>query len=636
MNFFHTFNQYKKIYKHKITAMKKFFNLLFFILVNPIFSQEIPIKEVKSEVNEVTIFIESAQVTRKKTLTITPGTSVLKFTDLSPFIEAKSIQVRVNGEVMVLSVNHQQNFINKLEKPQELIVLEKSLADIDTKIKLENTYLNIIKEEIGFLQENRAIGGKNQELSVVNLKEASTFYSTKLTNLKLKEIEHLKNLTVLTDKKRELEHQIKLVSSKKEFSTGEILVKINSKNNTLAQFELSYLVSNAGWFPSYDIRAKNINEPIELVYKANVRQDTKVDWNQVKLKLSSSEPNISGVAPELKTYYLNYNLLPPTYGKQITLVKGKVADETGVLPGTTVNVKGTTIGTTTDFDGNYSISVPSNATHLTFSFVGMETQTLPISSEIMNVVMESDSMVLEEVVVIAYGNNRNKTVKESDAKIKLRGTNSIAIPTQTTINQTSVDFEIKTPHSIKSDNKSYVVDIESYLLPANYQYFTVPKVNKNVYLLASVTNWEKYNLLEGEANIFFENAYVGKSILDIRNASDTLQISLGRDKNISINREKIKDYTTKQFIGSKKEDSRAWLTTVKNNKNQLINLLVLDQIPVSTLEEIEVKVGKLSGAKHNLESGELKWEFKLHPLEKKELEYNYIVKYPKNKKLILE
>ena len=246
-------------------------------------------------------------------------------------------------------------------------------------------------------------------------------------------------------------------------------------------------MSNAGWFPSYDIRAKNINEPIELVYKANVRQDTKVDWNQVKLKLSSSEPNISGVAPELKTYYLNYNLLPPTYGKQITLVKGKVADETGVLPGTTVNVKGTTIGTTTDFDGNYSISVPSNATHLTFSFVGMETQTLPISSEIMNVVMESDSMVLEEVVVIAYGNNRNKTVKESDAKIKLRGTNSIAIPTQTTINQTSVDFEIKTPHSIKSDNKSYVVDIESYLLPANYQYFTVPKVNKNVYNSVFIT-----------------------------------------------------------------------------------------------------------------------------------------------------
>ena len=596
--------------------MKRIIILFFCFIVNPIFSQEITTKEIKTEVNEVTVFIESAQITRNKTLNIAPGTTILKFTDLSPFIDAKSIQVRADGEVMVLSVNHQQNFINKLEKPKELVELEKSYFDTDAKIKLENTYLNIIKEEIGFLQDNRTIGGKNQELSVANLKEASLFYSTKLTNLKLKEIEHLKNLSHLTEKKVELEQQIKLVSSKKEFSTGEILVKINSKKNTVVPFELSYLVSNAGWFPSYDIRAKNINEPIELVYKANVRQDTKVDWNQVKLKLSSSEPNISGIAPELKTFYLNYNSIPPSYGKQITLVKGKVVDESGVLPGTTVNVKGTTIGTTTDFDGNYNISVPNNATHLTFSFVGMETQTLPISSETINVIMESNSMALEQVVVTAYSNNRNKTVKESDAKIKLRGTNSIAIPTETSINQTSVDFEIKTPYSVKSDNKTYVVDIESYQLPAHYQYFTAPKINKDVYLLASVTNWEKFNLLEGEANIFFENAYVGKSILDVRNATDTLQISLGRDKNISVNREKIKDFTSKQLIGNKKEDSRSWLTTIKNNKNQTINLMVLDQIPVSTLEEIEVKAVNLSGAKHILETGELKWEFKLQPQEK--------------------
>lgn len=616
--------------------MKRIIILFFCFIVNPIFSQEITTKEIKTEVNEVTVFIESAQITRNKTLNIAPGTTILKFTDLSPFIDAKSIQVRADGEVMVLSVNHQQNFINKLEKPKELVELEKSYFDTDAKIKLENTYLNIIKEEIGFLQDNRTIGGKNQELSVANLKEASLFYSTKLTNLKLKEIEHLKNLSHLTEKKVELEQQIKLVSSKKEFSTGEILVKINSKKNTVVPFELSYLVSNAGWFPSYDIRAKNINEPIELVYKANVRQDTKVDWNQVKLKLSSSEPNISGIAPELKTFYLNYNSIPPSYGKQITLVKGKVVDESGVLPGTTVNVKGTTIGTTTDFDGNYNISVPNNATHLTFSFVGMETQTLPISSETINVIMESNSMALEQVVVTAYSNNRNKTVKESDAKIKLRGTNSIAIPTETSINQTSVDFEIKTPYSVKSDNKTYVVDIESYQLPAHYQYFTAPKINKDVYLLASVTNWEKFNLLEGEANIFFENAYVGKSILDVRNATDTLQISLGRDKNISVNREKIKDFTSKQLIGNKKEDSRSWLTTIKNNKNQTINLMVLDQIPVSTLEEIEVKAVNLSGAKHILETGELKWEFKLQPQEKKEIELNYTVKYPKNKKLILE
>jgi hypothetical protein len=418
-------------------------------------------------------------------------------------------------------------------------------------------------------------------------------------------------------------------------------VKINAKKNTRVQFELSYVVQNAGWFPSYDIRAKNINEPVEVIYKANVKQDTKEDWNNIKLKLSSSNPNISGVAPELKTYFLDYNSLPPTYGKSINLVKGKVTDESGPLPGATVMVKGTTIGTSTDFDGNYTITVPNNANQLVFSFVGMESQTHTVSSEVMNVVMKDAGIGLQEVVVTGYRNSKNmiesldSSLKEG-ASIKLRGANSIGINTNKVENQTTVNFEIKTPYSIKSDNKSYAVDMEVYQLPAFYQYYSVPKIDKDAFLIANITDWEKYNLLEGEANIFFEDAFIGKSILDVRYATDTLQISLGRDKSISINREKIKDFTTKKLIGSKKEESRAWTTTVKNNKSQKINIMIIDQIPVTTLEEIEIKDIKISGAKHNNVNGELKWEFILEPNNKKELELRYTVKYPKNQNLILE
>ncbi|MDO9260780.1 MAG: DUF4139 domain-containing protein, partial [Flavobacteriaceae bacterium] len=220
--------------------------------------------------------------------------------------------------------------------------------------------------------------------------------------------------------------------------------------------------------------------------------------------------------------------------------------------------------------------------------------------------------------------------------VTLRGANSLGINTNQIVNQTTVNFEIKTPYSIKSDNKSYAVDMDVYQLPAFYQYYSVPKIDKDAFLIANITDWEKYNLLEGEANIFFEDAFIGKSILDVRYATDTLQISLGRDKSISINREKIKDFTTKKLIGSKKEESRAWTTTVKNNKSQKINIMIIDQIPVTTLEEIEIKDIKISGAKHNNVNGELKWEFILEPNNKKELELRYTVKYPKNQNLILE
>jgi uncharacterized protein (TIGR02231 family) len=203
-------------------------------------------------------------------------------------------------------------------------------------------------------------------------------------------------------------------------------------------------------------------------------------------------------------------------------------------------------------------------------------------------------------------------------------------------NQTSINFEINTPYSIQSDSKNYTVDMVTYELPALYQYFAVPKVSNTAYLIAGITNWEQYQLLEGEANVFFEQTFVGKSLLDVRYASDTLEISLGRDKMVTIEREKESDFTEKSFLGNKKTASRLWKTTIKNNKSQPISMVVLDQVPVSTLEEIEVEVQSLSEGKHDVKTGEIKWEFKLAPSDTKLLELKYEVKYPRNKNLVIE
>lgn len=618
------------------------------IFSNLLFSQEFKVQEIKTDVTEVTVFIEGAQVIRKKNIELTTGKSILKFVNLSPFIDPKSVHVKVEGEITVLSVNHQQNYLDKLEKSRELQDLEKALKAIESKIKQENTYLSIIREELAFLQENRAIGGKNDQINITNLKQVSDFYSIKLTALKLKEIERNDTLEDLDKQKTDIQNQINTVSGKKEFPTGEILVKVDAVKNDKFSFEISYVVVNTGWFPSYDIRAKNINEPVQLVYKANVKQDTKEDWNNVKLKFSSSDPNVSGVAPELKTYFLNYHTLPPSYKLKNNGVSGKVTDSQGEsLPGATVIVQGTTIGTVTDMDGNYSITIPNNASQLSYSYVGFISQTVPITGSTLNVVLEESSMNLEAIVVTGYGiQKRQSPLKELSGKVagvqadnsgsKIRGTTSLPVPMAKVENQTTVNFEIRTPYTIKSDNKNYTVDIERYDLPAMYQYYSIPKIDKDAFLIAKIIDWEKYSLLEGEASVFFEDTYVGKTLLDVRYASDTLEISLGRDKKVSVNREKIKDFTTKQFIGNKKEETRTWKTTVKNNKNQQINMIVLDQVPVSTSEDIEVNVLNISGAIHDLETGEIKWEFSLTPGDKKELDLKYAVKYPKYRNLVIE
>ncbi len=210
--------------------MKTINILMFSLIFSSLVAQDIPEKEIKSEVNEATVFLEGAQIIRKKSVDLPQGKTIVKFIGLSPFIDAKSIQVKAEGELMVLSVNHQQNYLDKNEKSKDVANLEKQLDGIEDKIKLENTYLSISNEELEFLQENRSIGGRNDQVSVTNLQQAADFYSTRLTNLKLKEIERNKTLKDLYSQKDDLQNQIRTLTNKKEFPSGEVLVKVDAKH----------------------------------------------------------------------------------------------------------------------------------------------------------------------------------------------------------------------------------------------------------------------------------------------------------------------------------------------------------------------------------------------------------------------
>lgn len=605
---------------------------------------------VKTEAKAVTVFMKGAQVTRKKNVELSAGKSAIKFTELSPYIDEKSIQVKVGNDVLVLSVSKQLNYRDtvKIKNKQELTGKLEVLQD---KVAVEKATQEVITEEIDFLKDNRVIGGKNQEVNLTNLKQTADYYHERLLSLKTKEFETNKRIGALLIEIDGLKAQMNqdgAVNTKEPL--GEILVQVDAKNATNCEFELQYIVENASWYPSYDIRARNITDPIELRYKANIHQNTKEEWKNVQLKLSSSNPNSGSIAPELRTYFLGYNQLPPVYSiaQEIRgVVKEAKSNET--LPGVTVMIEGTTIATATDINGSFSLTRSANGKNLVFSSIGYQTHTLPIESRYMTVYLQPDTKQLSETVVTALGVSREKKslgyakMEGKAAGVQIDGDRSTnnykpaSMPEVSQIeNPTSVDFDIKIPYTINSDNKNSIVDIDMYALPATYEYYCVPKIDKDAFLMASVLGWEKFNLLAGEANVFFENTFVGKSILDVDNVSDTLKISLGRDKNIVVKREKVKDYTTRQFIGNKKEETRDWQISVKNNKKEAVNMLVYDQVPVSTNEEIEVAIDKLSGGDLNKELGEVKWKFKLEATAKKEFELKYKVKYPKERNLVIQ
>jgi uncharacterized protein (TIGR02231 family) len=209
-------------------------------------------------------------------------------------------------------------------------------------------------------------------------------------------------------------------------------------------------------------------------------------------------------------------------------------------------------------------------------------------------------------------------------------------PVVATDQSTSFRFEIQVPYDIPSDGQNYVVSIGQYELPASYQYYCAPKISPFAYLTAQITGWEDYRLLPGEANLFFEGTYLGRTSLNPNVATDTMQLSLGKDEGIAISRKKGKQYAEKQFIGNKQIKTIAWDIQVRNNKRREIKMLIEDQFPVSTNEAIEVSLGKLKGAEVVESKGLIRWELNLKAGKSKTLSHSYEVKYPKNSQLYLE
>ncbi len=156
-------------------------------------------------------------------------------------------------------------------------------------------------------------------------------------------------------------------------------------------------------------------------------------------------------------------------------------------------------------------------------------------------------------------------------------------------------------------------------------------MDQDAFLLAKATGWEEFNLLPGEANVFFEGTFVGKTFIDPNNIKDTLSVSLGRDKRVVVKREKLKDYTTRRTIGANQRDSYAYEISIRNTKGEPVKITVEDHIPVSQNSQIEVTITDEGGAKYNQHTGKLVWEVLLQPNETKKVQYKFDVKYPKDK-----
>ena len=659
--------------------------------------------KVPSTIKGVTIYLSGAQITRTASCQLQEGTNEIVFTGLSTKIDESSIQVSGLTSVSIHSISFDINFLKKVESHPEVQQWEDDIKNLEHKIAQLKNIITGLEEEERVITTNRMVSTDNQTLDIEKVKQISQYYRERITEIKNEIFTTNLKINELTLSVDALKNQMREVNNSPVKEQGEITIKFDAPTPTTLKVTLSYMVQGAGWVPNYDIKSKGLNAPLSLAYKAHVYQKTGQDWKNVPVILSTETPNTNISKPRVETHYLNFTSKYANrqqrsttkkqgyaYNPNVKKVVGTVTDASGFpLPGVSVVVKGTSKGTQTDFDGNYSIDVPYGQ-ELQFSYIGMISQEVPLYSSIINVNMDEDSQHLDEVVVVGYGsNNLSSGISGKSSGIQIRGANSLqktlpiyiidGVPSDGFVegdldeneiqnieivngsDATSIygsrgtngvviittkksslkkdsaktQFIIKKPYSIVSDGDITAIEINTFTLTAEYEYFAAPIINENVFLTASFSDWEKHQLLPGEANIYFEGTYVGKTVLDPYTTKKEMVLSLGIEPNITVTREQERNFKRKSFTGSNRILDRTYILEVKNNKNKAINLKLLDRVPKSQNKEIKVEDIMVNNADHDQEKGLLTWKMELNPQETKKERFSFQVKYPRGKYISL-
>ncbi len=185
--------------------------------------------------------------------------------------------------------------------------------------------------------------------------------------------------------------------------------------------------------------------------------------------------------------------------------------------------------------------------------------------------------------------------------------------------------ESTTLNSIPSDGSEHEATLSKLSIPAKFSYYAAPKITPNVYMLAEVPKWRDYELQKGKLRVFLDNTYVGDSYWTPIEIQDTLHFSVGVEKNIGVERSLKATKERNNLLKTSKKVTRNWLIVVKNNKETAVDVVVEDQIPVSTKSDVKVNLLESSGAVVTQNEGRLKWNLHLAPGEKRELNVNYEV-----------
>jgi uncharacterized protein (TIGR02231 family) len=276
---------------------------------------------VTSVLKSAMVYRNGAELTHTAKASLNQGNNELVIDNISNRIDINSLQIGNSGNVTILSVEFSTNFL----RPEQKLPIVRKLEDSLDAVKEDLTHIQVVlktdQELLDLLKANKEIRGDQTGVSVVELTKMMDYYKTKTLELQ-NEISRFKEKELkLSGIITRIKQQIQEEEQKNNKTIGKLLLQLYSPLAGQFDFTVSYVTPSAGWNPSYDLRVENINKPVSLAYKAKLVQFTGIDWQQVKLALSTSIPSQHNNAPDIKTWFLAYanpvgTLETAMYGKK--------------------------------------------------------------------------------------------------------------------------------------------------------------------------------------------------------------------------------------------------------------------------------------------------------------------------------
>lgn len=591
----------------------------------PFFSFGNPPEEkvtVSSILKSATVYRNGAELMHNASAMLKQGNNELVIDGLSSYMDINSIRVNCPAAVTILGMEFNNNYLGEEVVSPSAKKLKDSMEFVNAEIKKYDIQININNDLLDVLQQNKSVKGEQTGLSVAELIKLMSYYEQKSLEVQEKQL-------ALNDKKLKLQTlyarlsgQLAEEQKKNTKIGGRLILQLSVAMEGQADFSVTYFTTNAFWTPYYDVKAENINRPLKFIYKAKIAQTTGIDWKKVKLSLSTSTPTQFGNAPILKTWFLSY--IDPYRAMNQDLkansiqsalagrVAGAILDEVVVTGYSNVKLRGSNAMSS----GNQPIYIVNGNIMPYSEFSKISPQAIA-STEVLTAATATaiyGSQASSGAIVVTLKNGLDDYVTVSSSEL-------------------DITYDIDIPYDVPTNGKQQIATLQQTSVPATYKYYAVPKLDKEAFLLAEIANWQTLNLLPGEANVIFENTYIGKTFIDPANTNDTLNLTLGTDKRVVVKREKLVDFSSTKLIGANKVQTITYDITIKNSKKEPINIILKDQYPISTTKEIEVELLESSAGSVNEEIGVVTWQKTIQPGQNTKVRISYSAKYPKGKSI---